>query len=60
MKWKISYPDGNIEYHIPTDVQLIMKKCELKNNRNVASKIFNGANKEVCAWILCEEIEIVT
>ena len=60
MKWKITYPDGNVEYHIPTDVQLVMKNCELKNNRNIASKIFNGASKEVCAWILCEEVEIVT
>ena len=25
MKWKVTYPDGNIEYYNPTEVQLVMK-----------------------------------
>ena len=58
-KWKITYPSGNIEYHVPANVQLVMKKCQLKNSYKIASKIFNGGNKQVCAWILCEEIDVV-
>ena len=59
MKWKIVYPNGHVEYHRPNDVQLIMKSCQLKNHKGVAQKIFNGGEKVICAWVLCEEIEIV-
>lgn len=58
LKWKIEYPSGEVEYHSPTDTQLIMKTCQLKNNRNIADKIFHGEHKTVCAWILCEDIEV--
>jgi hypothetical protein len=58
LKWKIEYPSGEVEYHSPTDTQLIMKTCQLKNNRNIADKIFHGQHKSVCAWILCEDIEV--
>jgi len=58
MKWKIEYPSGEVEYCSPTDTQLIMKTCQLKNNRKTAEKIFNGEHKTVCAWILCEDIEV--
>ncbi len=59
MKWKIERPDGVISYHSPEDVQLIMKGCVLKNQKSTALKIFNGSNKTVCSWILCESIEIL-
>jgi hypothetical protein len=57
MKWKIESKSG-VEYHYPTEVQLIMKGCQLKNNRKTAEKIFNGMNKNVCAWVLCDSIII--
>ena len=60
MKWKIERPDGEISYHSPDEVQLVMHKCVLKNQNATALKIFQGANKTVCAWILCESIEILT
>ena len=58
LKWKIEYPSGEVEYCSPTGTQLIMKTCQLKNNRKTAEKIFNGEHKTVCAWILCEDIEV--
>jgi hypothetical protein len=58
MKWKIEYPSGEVEYCSPTDTQLIMKTCQLKNNRKTADKIFNGEHKSVCAWVLCEGITV--
>jgi len=57
MKWKVEDENGT-EYHNPQNVMLIMNNCILKNNKKVAEKIFNGENKSVCAWILCEFIEI--
>ena len=59
MKWKIEYPNGNILYYNPSEVQLVMTNCQLRNYKKVAEKIFNGGNKVVCAWVLCEEINII-
>lgn len=57
MKWKIWSKSG-VEYHRPCEVQLIMKGCQLKNSRKTAEKIFNGMNKDVCAWVVCDSIDI--
>ena len=59
MKWKVQYPNGVVEYHNPSEVQLILKDCQLRNHKGVAKKIFDGANKTVCAWVLCKDIEII-
>jgi hypothetical protein len=58
MKWKVQYPDGIVEYHSPTDVQLVMHLCHLKNQKKTAQKIFDGGEKVVCAWVLCKELTI--
>ena len=58
MKWKIEYPSGVVEYVHPTNCQLVMKNCQLKNSRKTAEKIFNGQHKTVCAWVLCDDIEV--
>ena len=58
LKWKVEYPDGNVMYYYPTGVQLIMGDCTLKNYKKTAEKIHNGANKSVCAWVLCETLEL--
>ena len=58
MKWKIQHPDGKIEYHSPTDVQLVMHDCVLKNYKSVSQKIFEGGEKVVCAWVLCKSLAI--
>jgi len=58
MKWKIQHIDGTVEYHSPSDVQLLMHDCTLKNYKGVAQKIYDGGEKVVCAWILCKSIGI--
>jgi hypothetical protein len=60
MKWKVQYPNGAVEYYSPSEVQLIMKGCQLRNHKGVAQKIFDGGEKVVCAWVLCDSIEIIT
>jgi hypothetical protein len=57
MKWKIESKSG-VEYHSPQDVQLIMHNCILKNNKKLAKRIYEGENKSVCSWIICESIQI--
>jgi len=59
MKWRVIGSDGVVTYYNPCDVQLIMKGCTLRNNKKMATKIFNGeSTKVVCAWILCDSLEI--
>jgi hypothetical protein len=58
MKWKIQYPNGDVDYIDPNKCVLKLKNCSLHNNRNTANKILLGANKTVCAWILCDEMHI--
>lgn len=57
-KWKIEYPDKIVSYHSPEEVQLILYNCTLKNNKKISKKIFDGENKQVCSWVLCEKITI--
>ena len=59
MKWKVTYGDKAASYYEPTLFNLRMKNCVLKNNKTTATKIFNGENKTVCAWITCNEIDII-
>lgn len=56
MKWKVEYPDKTVQYHDVTEVQLVMRNCKLKNYRSTAEKIYKGADKSVCAWVLCEDL----
>lgn len=58
MKWKVQHPNGTVEYHSPTDVQLLMHDCILKNYRKTAQKIYDGGEKVVCAWVLCKSLSI--
>ncbi len=57
MKWKIEnlYTKEKV-YLDPSEVSIVMSNCKLKNRINQATKIFNGDNKTVCAWVLCERV----
>lgn len=58
LKWQISYPNGEVSYHDPNEVTLYMEDCKLHNRPNTAKKIYDGANKTVCAWIDCGYVSI--
>ena len=60
MKWKVTYTDGSVDYFKPTETQLVLKGAQLKNHKGVAKRIYEGGEKVVCAWVLCDEIEILT
>ncbi len=57
MKWKVEWPDGCV-YLDPERFSLVMSGCKLHSNRASAERIYNGEAKRVCAWILCDSVEI--
>jgi hypothetical protein len=57
MKWKVESKDG-IFYYDPEEVSLVMTGCTLKNYKKTAEKIYNGGEKVVCAWVLCNDLII--
>ena len=54
MKWKLQFPTHS-EYYSPSEYNLAMFGCTLKNSKTTAKKIHDGAHKTVCAWILCDK-----
>ena len=60
LKWKVTYPDGEVTYYSPDEFQLVMTECTFKNHKKTAQKIYDGDNKTVCAWILCKYIKVHT
>lgn len=57
-KWKIEYPNSELKYLNPDEVNLIMEGCLLKNYKKTAQRIYEGANKTVCSWIICDNVII--
>jgi hypothetical protein len=55
MKWKAEFPTHS-EYYSPDEHTLFLFGCQLKNHKKTAEKINQGANKSVCAWILCDQL----
>jgi len=55
MKWKVEFPTHS-EYYSPDEYTLFLHACQLKNHKKTADKIHSGANKSVCAWILCDQL----
>jgi hypothetical protein len=58
-KWKVEGLAAGVLYLDPEEVSIVMTNCSFRNHKGVAKKIFEGANKTVCAWILCDEILFV-
>jgi len=58
MKWQVT-EGSKVSYFDPDSTQFRMTGCELKNNRNVANKIYGGENKRVCAYVQFQTIEIL-
>lgn len=59
MKWQVRKGKADPFYLDPESCCLSMKNCLLKNNKRLAREIHAGANKTVCAWILCEGLEVL-
>ena len=46
--------DNSVAYYSPDEYHLSMHVCKLGNKPSVSTKIFNGENKTVCAWVWCD------
>ena len=57
MKWQIISGQSR-KYIDPADTSFILYNVKLYNRKSVARKIFNGANKSVCAWMEAEAMEV--
>jgi|TARA_R100000482_G_C5089585_1_gene130108 hypothetical protein len=67
MKWQVAdwgpnLHKGNLsphkDYYDPDNCEIVMFRCILGNQPATAQKIFEGANKTVCAWVDCDDIDI--
>ncbi len=58
MKWKVTSPEGCVDYYDPSEVSIVMQNCKLRNQAGTAEKIHSGANKTVCAWIEAEGVYV--
>lgn len=54
MKWKVTDPDGNVEYIDPEKYNILFFGATLYNREEAAKRINKGANKYPCAWIKCK------
>ena len=60
MKWQVRSTDGNVvEYYRPEKEQIAMFNAKLKVQLGTSTKIHEGACKTVCAWVECEELQIL-
>tara|TARA_Y100000033_G_scaffold10139_2_gene9245 strand:- start:13450 stop:13857 length:408 start_codon:yes stop_codon:yes gene_type:complete len=54
-KWQVrNIKDNSVAYYSPDEYHLSMHVCKLGNKPSVSTKIFNGENKTVCAWVWCD------
>jgi hypothetical protein len=58
LKWKLTHPDGKVEFLEPTEVVITLDGAKLVNQKGTATKIFNGAHKEVCAWVEADSVSV--
>lgn len=60
MKWRVENTLTNhVEFVDFEDYDIEMVNCKLYNQKGTAKKIFDGENKTVCAWIMCEKVSIL-
>ena len=57
-KWQIKNKT-QVLYYVPDEVQLVLTSCILRNNPKTAKQIYDGRNKTVCAWIECDDVQVI-
>ena len=65
MKWQVKYlgteygGDDEVQYVDPAKRQIAMFNAKLKVQLGTSKKIHEGACKTVCAWIQCDEVQVL-
>ncbi len=55
--WQIRGDNKEELYFNPEEYSLKLYNCILTNNVNIATKTYNGANRQPCAWVKCDSWE---
>lgn len=58
LKWQVRMPNKEVKYFDPEEVSILMVNAKLVNSKSTSKKIYEGANKSVCAWIEAEHISV--
>ena len=59
MHWQVrDNVSGEVVFLPPETHTIHAESCKLRNRPRAATKIFDGANKSVCAWVDAERIHI--
>jgi hypothetical protein len=48
-----------VKFYEPSEVTIFMEGCKLRNSPLLAQRIFDGATKDVCAWVDAKEVTVV-
>jgi hypothetical protein len=57
--WQVKNMEtGHVMYFNPEKVTMMLGGCRLHNQANATAKIFEGAHKKPCAWVVCEGFNI--
>lgn len=59
MKWQVKHQNVTA-YHDPESYQLAMFNAKLRVQLGTSKKIHDGACKTVCAWIECDEYQVLS
>jgi hypothetical protein len=59
MQWQVRVRDSDVQHYDPARYSLVMTNCVLRNHKATAQRIHDGDNKEVCAWIACDSVDII-
>ena len=60
MHWQLRLDDSNPLYYKPEDVLFKLGNVKLHNRRGVAQKIYEGGNKNPCAWLLTSNPVVIS
>ena len=55
-KWQVRRPDGTVDYYDPEATTLVFHSVRNMIRPAGAQKIYEGANKDVCAWLEVENV----
>ena len=57
MHWRIeNLQTKEVQFFNPNEVSFELTDCYLRNQKATATKINNGADKAICAWIECNAV----
>ncbi len=60
MHWQLKKSNSQIKYFAPNKYSLILTDCTLLNQKGTATKIYEGNDRQPCAWVKAEKYEVAS